>query len=192
MKTEIKMPMMNHGKSLPVIAALLVAGALYAHEPAKAPSPAAAKASPPVAAVRREGEPDYLHIKEDNEAMERAVETARKTTDKVIAALRSPKANQSRFAVKKPFVEGDQVEHIWLTDVSFDGRLFHGKVDNAPVAIKGVGLGQEVSVAPNEISDWMYIENARLVGGYTIVAMCHHMSPAEKQQFEKNAGCKIE
>jgi uncharacterized protein YegJ (DUF2314 family) len=93
--------------------------------------------------------------------------------------------------VKKPFVEGDKVEHIWLTEVSFDGHLFHGKVDNEPVDIKGARLGQEVSVAANEISDWMYVEDGRLVGGYTIAAMLQHMTPAEKQQFETDADCKI-
>lgn len=176
---------MNCSKTLVTIAALLLACSLYAHEETKAKAPSGG-------VVRREGEPGYLHITEDNQAMDRAVETAQKTVDKFIAALRAPKASQSRFAVKKPFVEGDKAEHIWLTEVSYDGRLFHGKVDNEPVEIKGARAGQAVSVAANEISDWMYVQDGRLVGGYTITAMCHHMSPAEKQQFEKDAGCKIE
>lgn len=141
--------------------------------------------------IRREGEPDCVNITEENKAMDRAVQTAQKTVNKFIEVLRAPKANQTRFAVKKPFVEADKVEHIWLTEVSFDGHLFRGKVDNEPVDIKGARPGQEVSVAANEISDWMYVEDGRLVGGYTIAAMCQHMSSAEKQQFEKDADCQI-
>ncbi len=173
---------MNRSKTLSAVASLLLACALHAGEQAKAPSDRV---------VRREGEPDYMHITEDHEAMNRAVETAQKTVGKFIAVLRSPKGLQSRFAVKKPFVEGDKVEHIWLTEVSYDGRLFHGKVDNEPVDIKGTRLGEEVTVAPNEISDWMYVQDGKLIGGYTISAMCHHMSPAQKQQFEKDTGCLI-
>lgn len=168
--------------SLTTIATLLFACALHAHEQTNAPSGGV---------IRRAGEPDCVQIKEANKAMDRAVETAQKTVKKFIAVLRSPKASQSRFAVKKPFVEGDKVEHIWLNEVSFDGSLFHGKVDNEPVDIKGVRPGQEVTVSPNDISDWMYVQDERLVGGYTISAMCQNMSPAEKKQFEKDAHCQI-
>ena len=142
-------------------------------------------------AIRRVGEPHYVKIADDDKAMERAVQKARKTVAKLIAALRSPKGNLSRFAIKKPFVEGDKVEHLWLKEVSFDGRLFHGKIDNKPVDLQEVRLGQEVAVAPAEISDWMYVQDGRLVGGYTIHAVCKNMSPAEKKEFEKDSHCQI-
>jgi uncharacterized protein YegJ (DUF2314 family) len=168
--------------SLATIASLLLACALQAQAQTNAPSGGV---------IRREGEPDCVQITEDNKAMDRAVQKAQKTVKKFIAAIRSPKASQSRFAIKKPFVEGDKVEHIWLNEVSFDGSLFHGKVDNEPVDIKGLRVGQEVSVSPNEISDWMYVQAGRLLGGYTICAMCQNMSPAEKKQFEEDAHCQI-
>ena len=167
---------------LPAMASLLLAYALHAHAETGAPS---------AGVIRRAGEPDCVRVTDDDKAMERAVETAQRTVGDFIAVLRSPKDTQRRFAVKKPFVEGDSVEHIWLNDVSFDGYRFHGKVDNEPVDIKGVSLGDEVAVWPNEISDWMYIEDGRLVGGYTISAMCRNMSPAEKTQFEEDAHCRV-
>ena len=168
--------------SLTTIVSLLLACALHAQAQTNQPSGGV---------IRREGEPDCARITEDNKAMDRAVQTAQKTVKKFIAAIRSPKASQSRFAIKKPFVEGDKVEHLWLNEASFDGSLFHGKVDNEPVDIKGVRVGQEVTVSPNEISDWMYVQDGRLVGGYTIHAMCQNMSPAEKKQFEQDAHCQI-
>jgi uncharacterized protein YegJ (DUF2314 family) len=168
--------------SLTTIASLLLACTLHAQAQTNAPSGGV---------IQREGEPCCARITEDNKAMDRAVQTAHKTVNKFIKALRSPKDNQSRFAIKKPFVEGDKVEHIWLNEVSFDGSLFHGKVDNEPVDIKGVRVGQEVTVSPNDISDWMFVQDGRLVGGYTIHAMCQNMSPAEKKQFEMDADCQI-
>lgn len=169
-------------KTRTTIASLLLACAIHAQAQTK---------EPPGGVIRRAGEPHCVQITEENKAMDHAVQTAHKTVNTFITVLRSPKENQSRFAVKKPFIEGDKVEHIWLKDVSFDGRLFHGKVDNVPVDIKGARLGQEVTVALKEISDWMYVEDGRLVGGYTICAMCENMSPAEKKQFEKDANCHI-
>lgn len=168
--------------SLATAASLLLACALHAQAQTNAPSGGV---------IQREGEPDCARITEDNKAMNRAVETAQKSVKKFIKALSSPKNSQSRFAVKKRFIQGDKVEHLWLKDVSFDGQLFRGKVDNEPVDIKGVRVGNVVSVSPDEISDWMYVQDGRLVGGYTIHAMCQNMSPAEKKQFEEDAHCQI-
>jgi uncharacterized protein YegJ (DUF2314 family) len=55
-----------------------------------------------------------------------------------------------------------------LSDVEFAGGRFKGKVDNAPMKIHGLKIGQVVSANPDEISDWAYVDNGKLVGGYTI------------------------
>ena len=56
--------------------------------------------------------------------MQRAVQEARKTVRKFIAALKHPGAGEQDFEIKKPFVQGDQVEHIWLSDVRLVGNRF--------------------------------------------------------------------
>jgi uncharacterized protein YegJ (DUF2314 family) len=142
--------------------------------------------------IRRDGKPDCVQITDDNRAMAQAVQKARKTQDKFISALRSPMANQIRFAVKKPFIEGDKVEHIWVNELRFDGQLLHGKVDNEPVDLKGVRLGDAVSVKPEEISDWMYVQDGRLVGGYTVRCVSRDLPRQQRKQFEKAAGCRID
>jgi len=141
--------------------------------------------------IKRPGQPNCLHVTDDHKKMAKATQKARKTMTKFIAALRSPKSNQSRFAVKKPFIEGKKVEHLWVKELSFDGKVFRGRIDNTPVGLKRVHLGDKVTVSPEEISDWMFVQNDRLIGGYTIQAMCSHLSPAQKKQFEANAHCKI-
>ena len=171
-------------RSLPLItaASLLLGCALHAQ----------AKAAPEAGSViKRPGQPDCLHVTDDHKEMAAAVQKARKTMDKLIAAVRSPKSNQSRFAVKKPFIEGSKVEHLWVKQLSFDGKVFRGRIDNTPVGLKRVRLGDKVAVAPEEISDWMFVQDDRLVGGYTIQAMCSHLSTAEKKQFEQNAHCRM-
>ena len=53
-------------------------------------------------------------------------------------------------------------------------------------------IGDRHSVNPDEITDWSYVENGKLVGGYTIRVLFAEMSNDEKQQFEKQADFKIE
>jgi uncharacterized protein YegJ (DUF2314 family) len=119
--------------------------------------------------------------------MNAAMEKARKSVDTFTAALKAPKAGQTGFAIKKKFSDGTHVEHMWLQPVTYDGKVFEGEVNNVPADIKGVALGQKVRVAPEEISDWMYLEHGKLVGGYTIRVLREKMSAREREDFDRQA-----
>src|SRR5215469_6462755 len=100
--------------------------------------------------------------------MNGAMDQARKSIQQFITALQSPKANQSAFSIKKEYKQGKEAEYFWIVDVTFDGKNFHGKVDNDPEIVKNVKLGDEAIIGKDEISDWMFVENGKLVGGYTL------------------------
>jgi len=134
--------------------------------------------------VRQGTNPEYFRIKDKDLAMRDAVHTARKTVGTFIAALQHPSPTQHDFEVKKPFVQGTEREHIWLSDVTFSGNRFHGRVDNHPIKIKGLKIGERVSVNPNEISDWAYVDNGNLVGGYTIRVLYKELSPERRKELE--------
>jgi uncharacterized protein YegJ (DUF2314 family) len=136
-------------------------------------------------------EPPYYEVPNDHTVMHRAVTQARKTVGEFITALKHPAPGQQDFEVKKPFIQGNEVEHIWLSDVRFVGNRFQGRVDNQPRKIRGLKLGQLVSVNPNEISDWLYIDNGKLVGGYTVRVQYNELLPQEKQEFDRAADFKI-
>jgi len=132
-------------------------------------------------------EPQVFNVDQHNHAMKKAVRQARRTVGAFIQALQHPAAGQSDFEVKKPFRQGDVVEHMWLSDVWFSGNRFHGYVDNMPRKVKGLKMGDRVSVNPTEISDWAFVQNGQLVGGYTIRVLYAELSPEGRQQLEKEA-----
>ena len=129
---------------------------------------------------------DY-QVSNTDQAMHEATESARRTVRQFIRALKNPAAGQTDFEVKKPFVEGGEVEHIWLSDVKLVGNRLEGTVDNTPRKVTGIKLGQRCSVNPNEISDWAYLDNGKLVGGYTIRAHYNALTPAEQAEFKRRA-----
>jgi uncharacterized protein YegJ (DUF2314 family) len=47
-------------------------------------------------------------------------------------------------------------------------------------------------VVAERISDWMYVHEGRLVGGYTIRVMRDRLSPAERLRFDQGLPFKIE
>ena len=139
------------------------------------------------------GDANMYAVNDDDKQLERAVQRARRNVGQFITALKNPPPNSRDFQVKKLFVAKDgAAEHIWLADVKFTGNRFVGVVDNHPDKIKGLKIGDRHSVNPDEVTDWSYVENGKLVGGYTIRVLFAEMSDDEKQQFLKQADFKIE
>jgi uncharacterized protein YegJ (DUF2314 family) len=126
------------------------------------------------------------YVADDDPAMNTAMEKARSTVATFITALKSPKAGQSSFSVKMAFTDGGNTEHMWLTPVTFDGTNFQGAVNNEPEKVKTVKLGQRATVARDKISDWMYVENGKLVGGETLRVLRAGLTPAERADFDKS------
>jgi uncharacterized protein YegJ (DUF2314 family) len=131
-------------------------------------------------------------VSDDDPRMNAAIAKARETVDTFIAALQSPRTGQSEFTVKMAFTDGEHTEHMWLSPVSYDGKIFHGTVQNDPANVANVKLGQAASIEPSKISDWMYVENGKLVGGYTVRALREIMPPSERAEFDRTAPFRIE
>lgn len=138
------------------------------------------------------GAPGYQKVADNDKAMDKAVEHARKSLGFFIAALKAKKAGDSGFAVKKAFMDGDQVEQIWVDQVTFDGKEFHGRVNNKPLAVHNVRLGEKVTVSPAELTDWMFVKDGKLMGGYGTRVLYARLSPDEQAKFDKEAEFKIE
>jgi uncharacterized protein YegJ (DUF2314 family) len=138
------------------------------------------------------GPPGYASVSDNDKAMEHAVRRARKSLGFFRAALHAKKPDDTGFEVKKAFIDGNNVEHLWIGDLTFDGKNFHGKINNKPRDLNNVKLGQPVTVAPREVTDWMFVKNGRLIGGYTTRVLYARLSPQDKELFNKEADFKIE
>jgi uncharacterized protein YegJ (DUF2314 family) len=96
-------------------------------------------------------------------------------------------------AVKAPFADppntpktGDdpQVEHMWIDDVEFDGRLVRGTLLNEPNWLKTVKQGTPVSKPLCDISDWMYAIGDEVFGAYTVNLMRSRMTKRERAEHD--------
>ena len=143
-------------------------------------------------AAKTPGHPGYVRVPDDDKAMERAVEHAQRSLGFFMAALRAKKPGDTTFEIKKGFVDGNKVEHLWISNVTYDGKNFHGRINNRPLDVKNVHLGQRVTAAAREVSDWMFLKNGKLMGGYTTRVLYARLSPEDKAQFDKEAEFKIE
>ena len=122
-----------------------------------------------------------MHGLTDDADLRAAIEKGRATSGEFMAALQKPAANQSHFMVRKIFRAKDAKQQIlWIKDVTFDGTLLHGKVDDN-TAVPGSGLAKDglVSFPPDEICDWMFNEDGKAVGGFMLRALKAKMTEDE-------------
>lgn len=138
------------------------------------------------------GPPGYVNVPNNDKAMDHAVEHARRSLGFFIAALKAKKGEDGSFEVKKPFVDGDKVEQLWVGDLTFDGKDFHGRINNKPLAVHNVRLNEKVTVAPSDLTDWMFVKKGELMGGYTTRVLYARLSPDQQARFEQEAQFKIE
>ncbi len=142
--------------------------------------------------VERENEPDVHSIKESNKEMNKAMQEARDTIKDFLTSFQNPSSTQTYFSIKVRFTEGDETEHIWLSDLDYKDSSFHGKVGNKPLKLSNINLGDLVKVDNKNISDWMIIDNRTLIGGFTIRVLRNGMSKSERENFDQSVPFKIE
>ncbi|QDT07098.1 hypothetical protein K227x_55230 [Rubripirellula lacrimiformis] len=76
------------------------------------------------------------------------------------------------------------VEHMWISDVQFDGQHVTGTLINSPGWLQSVSEGDDVKVKPGQVSDWMYAIANQVYGGYTVQLLRSRMGGKERKQHD--------
>jgi uncharacterized protein YegJ (DUF2314 family) len=136
---------------------------------------------------KRKDEPDVYHVNDDEQAMADAIEKVQLTLHYFKLSLLSPLPQHQYFSLKARLREGENVEHIWLTEVSYDDSdNFYGHVGNVPLDLTNIKEGQKIGVSVDDVTDWMIVENGRLIGGYTLRVLRENMNPKEREAFDNS------
>jgi len=131
-------------------------------------------------------------LAEDDPRMKEATDMARRTVGTFLQALQEPRPSQSRFGVLMPVTDGKHTEDVWIAPVTYDGRYLRGRIDEAPESATGLKIGDEVTAEPSTISDWMYVDGKKLVGGYTFRVLRDRVTPSERKELDREVNVEIE
>jgi len=134
--------------------------------------------------VEQSANPPVIDIPEGDEALAAAVDKARATVDKFINALENPSDKQESFAIKLEVSDDDTSEFMWLTPVTYRDGIFSGTLNNEPRDLTTVSLGDELSVPKSDIADWMYVDDGRIAGGYSIRVVMQAAPPEQRAAME--------
>ncbi len=117
----------------------------------------------------------------DEQEMDAAIARARSEVDSFISELSRPTG--TNHAVKAPITDAGETEHFWLTDISFQNGEFKGTINNDPVIVSNVKMGQTWTIKRNEISDWMFMRDGKMHGNYTMRPLLKTMPEDEAAQY---------
>ncbi len=115
--------------------------------------------------------------------MEEAIVRAKSTLKIFFDAFCNPTAEQTGFLLKVYFEDDQCSEHIWLADLEFTGPLPSGVIANEP-SLSGLSFMQRIAFDPSQISDWMFVDSGRLVGGFTTRVIRDRMTPEERAELD--------
>jgi uncharacterized protein YegJ (DUF2314 family) len=128
--------------------------------------------------------PFYVLVGEHDPEWDDAAREAQYNLGLFIKALEYPTPQQSSFALKTILQEGNHSEAVWLTSLEFDGKTFYGKINNDPISLRKQFLGTRVAVDQSRVRDWMYVDNGRLQGGYSLKLMYRKLDPIQRKKME--------
>jgi uncharacterized protein YegJ (DUF2314 family) len=99
--------------------------------------------------------------------------------------------------VKAPFCDDEQgtrskdtpeVEHMWLSEIDFDGQVVSGVLLNAPNWLKTVKKGDSARIPLGQINDWMYVISGEVFGAYTVNLLRSRMGRQQRQEHDSAWG----
>ena len=118
-------------------------------------------------------------VASDDAEMNAAIRRARETLGLFWKMHDNPKANQDGFALKVKITDENGPEHFWLLDIKRNGDKITGRIDNNPERVKNVKIGQTWTFTKEDVSDWMYRQDGKIHGGFSIRVLLK-MAPPEQ------------
>lgn len=116
-----------------------------------------------------------IQVDSGDPEMEKAMQAARDSFDKTWEALKQDEASanpsMAEVMIKVYFAEDDEPdggEHLWASDVEYDGEVISATVQSEP------------------LSDWMVIRNRKIEGAYTVQLLRKRMTNEERAEHDSH------
>ncbi|MCK0203181.1 DUF2314 domain-containing protein [Ornithobacterium rhinotracheale] len=95
-------------------------------------------------------------------------------------------------SVKVALIEGEDedvfVEHVWMSDIDFDGNTIYGTLNNQPQYISAYNQGDRIEMPFEQVSDWLFVSGGKSYGGFTVQVLRSQMNDEERQQHDEAWG----
>ncbi len=80
----------------------------------------------------------------------------------------------------------DDGEHLWVSEVAFDGSEISGVVANDPLHLSYPKLDERVAFPLDRLSDWLIVDDSKAKGAYTVQLLRARMTPSERAEHDSH------
>jgi uncharacterized protein YegJ (DUF2314 family) len=93
------------------------------------------------------------------------------------------------YAIVRPGMSAPgQVEWFWTHNLRGEGVGFSAQIGNDAEELHNVSIGQTVHFVRQDIGDWMYFQNGKIIGNATACPALAHASAEERRQMKEQYG----
>lgn len=130
---------------------------------------------------------DTTTYSEDAE-MNAAILEARKTLPDFYTRLASPQPGDNGFSLKVKISDANGEEECWFSEVKVQGDSLVGILSNKPTVCTSFSEGTFRAINEEDIRDWMYFQNRKMIGNKTVYPLIKSLSPREAFLMKRSLG----
>jgi uncharacterized protein YegJ (DUF2314 family) len=83
-------------------------------------------------------------------------------------------------------------EHMWVSEVEYDGKTITGVLADTPRQLRSVRSGQQVSFPLERLSDWFYVDGGKAIGAFTVRLLRTRMTAEQRQAHDSHYPFRFE
>src|SRR5262245_35147483 len=105
-----------------------------------------------------------INVSDNDPEMNAAIGKARNSLPQFWQVFEHPTRGESDFFIKVRIKDANGTEHFWITDIERKDGHISGRINNDPNIVKNVKDGDRIEIPQQDISDWMYYRDGKMVG----------------------------
>jgi uncharacterized protein len=83
-------------------------------------------------------------------------------------------------------------EHMWVSEVEYDGKMITGVLADTPRQLHSVRSGEQVSFPLERLTDWFYVEGDKAIGAFTVKLLRARMSAEQRRAHDSHYPFRFE
>jgi uncharacterized protein YegJ (DUF2314 family) len=125
-----------------------------------------------------------ITVAEDDPNMTAAIANARSLLPRFWQMFDHREHGETDFCLKVKITDKGKAEHFWAVNIERkDGKIF-GTINNDPEIVHNVKIGDRIPIPEDDISDWLYMQNGKMFGNYTLRVLFKQMSASEVEKYK--------
>jgi len=127
-----------------------------------------------------------IEVDQSDKEIEKIAENARRALPTFFRNLTRPEAGADNFFVKYPLSADDGgTEQVWLGNIHFKEGIYYGRLANMPKLQSGRKKNNLITFDPDKITDWMYIQNGKIIGGQSIKYLLEKIPENQRSEDQR-------